>query len=104
MWLQLNEHPHTTLTGFRESETYLRNRRAAFLVRASVLCAGPAAVALSRVGWLNVRSPVLLDLYLRFLYFTCSFEVFYFISFCLQCFCLQCFDAVGWAAGRASDL
>ena len=66
MWLQLNEHPDTTLTGFRESETYLRNRRAAFLVRASVLCAGPAAVALLRVGWLNVRSSALLDLYLRF--------------------------------------
>jgi len=32
---------------------------------ASVLCAGPAAEALLRVGWLNVRSPVLLDLYLR---------------------------------------
>jgi len=102
MWLQLNEHPDTTLTGFRESETYLRNRRAAFLVRASVLCAGPAAVALSRVGWLNVRSPVLLDLYLRFFfvfYMYSSFEVFYFILFCLQCF-----DAVGWAAGRASGL
>jgi len=47
-------------------------RRAAFLVQAwgagsvSVSCAGPAAVALLRVGWLNVRSPVLLDLYLRF--------------------------------------
>ena len=26
------------------------------------------------------------------------------LKFCLQCFCLQCFDAVGWAAGRASDL
>jgi len=23
---------------------------------------------------------------------------------CLQCSCLQCFDAVGWVAGRASDL
>ena len=23
---------------------------------------------------------------------------------CLQYLCLQCFDAVGWAAGRASDL
>ena len=32
----------------------------------SVLCAGPAAVALLRVGWLNVRSSALLDLYLRF--------------------------------------
>jgi len=45
---------------------------------ASVLCAGPAAVALLRVGWLNVRSPVLLDLYLGFcildvvlVYFSC---------------------------------
>ena len=29
-----------------------------------------------------------------------------FISLCcyyIQQFCLQCFDAVGWAAGRASD-
>ena len=26
----------------------------------------PAAVALLRAGWLNVRSPVLLDLYFRF--------------------------------------
>jgi len=33
---------------------------------ASVLCAGPAAVALLRVGWLNVHSSALLDLYLRF--------------------------------------
>ena len=47
-------------------------RRTAFLVRAwnvggvSVLCAGPAAVALLRVGWLNVRSSALSDLYLRF--------------------------------------
>jgi len=60
-------------------------RRAAFLVwpwgvgGVSVFCAGPAAVALLRVGWLNVRSPVLLDLYLRFcildvllMYFSCS--------------------------------
>jgi len=45
---------------------------------ASVLCAGPTAVALLRVGWLNVRSPVLLDLHLRFcildvalMYFSC---------------------------------
>ena len=28
----------------------------------SVLCAGPAAMALLRVGWLNVRSSALLDL------------------------------------------
>ena len=47
-------------------------RRTAFLVWAwgvggvSVLCAGPAAVALLRVGWLNVRSSALFDLYLRF--------------------------------------
>jgi len=59
-------------------------RRAALLVRAwgvgcaSVPCPGPAAVALLRVGWLNVRNPVLLDLYLRFcildvvlMYFSC---------------------------------
>ena len=32
----------------------------------SVLCAGPAAVAPLRVGWLNVRSSALLDLCLRF--------------------------------------
>ena len=60
-------------------------RRAAFLVLAwgvggaSLLCAGSAAVALLHVGWLNVRSQVLLDLYLRFfcildvvlMYFSC---------------------------------
>jgi len=39
---------------------------------ASVLCAGQAAMALLRVGWLNVRSSVLLDLYLRF----CILDVF----------------------------
>jgi len=47
-------------------------RRTAFLVwpwsvgGVSVLCAGPAAVALLRVGWLNVRSSALSHLYLRF--------------------------------------
>jgi len=59
-------------------------RRTAFLVRpwgvggVSVLCAGSAAVALLRVRSLNVRSPMLLNLYLRFcipdavlMYFSC---------------------------------
>jgi len=47
-------------------------RRTAFLAPAwnvgsvSVLCAGPAAVALLRVDWLNVRSSALLDFYLHF--------------------------------------
>jgi len=44
-------------------------RRAAFLAPVcgaggvSVSCPGPSAVALLCVAWLNVRSPVLLDLY-----------------------------------------
>jgi len=63
-------------------------RRAAFLVRAwgvggaSVLCRGPAAMALLRVGWLSVRSPVLLDLYLRF----CILDVFL-MNFSCSCLC-----------------
>ena len=51
----------------------VRARRTALLApvwsvgAVSVLCAGPAAVqALLRVGWLNVRTSALLDLYLRF--------------------------------------
>jgi len=46
---------------------------------ASVLCAGPAAVALSRVGCLNVRSPV--RFVLTFLYFRCILAV---------CVCVVC--------------
>jgi len=72
----------------REQDAWgqLGGRRAAFLLRAwgvasaSVSCAGPAAVAVAllRVGWLNVRSSALLDLHLRFcildavlMYFSC---------------------------------
>ena len=61
-------------------------RGASGCVRVSVLCAGPAAVALLRVGWLNVRSSALLDLYLR----CCILAVSLFRCILAVCVCVVC--------------